>query len=116
MSNEDPQRIWLAEAYSFLNGGYPYSSLYLYTPVLTITATGGASISGNIPVIINYPGGSPFTVYLDGSYVGICRWGSFSFNALGGYHDIRVWDGNFNYEQSVLFPSSVPMIIYAGAV
>jgi hypothetical protein len=42
--------------------------------------------------------------------------GSFSFNAPGGYHDIRVWDGNFNYEQSVLFPSGVPMIIYAGAV
>jgi predicted lipoprotein with Yx(FWY)xxD motif len=75
-----------------------------------------APVSGSVPVTIRYPGAGPFDVYLDGNYVGTGSGGSFSFSAPAGYHDVRVWDGSFDYEQSVLFESGVSKIIYVEAV
>lgn len=65
---------------------------------------------------ISYPGPGPFDVYLDGNYIGSGSGGSFKFAAPAGNHDVRVWDGSFDYEQSVLFQNGVPKIIYIGAV
>lgn len=73
-------------------------------------------ISGDVPVTISYPGSGPFDAYLDGNYVGTGSGGSFSFTAPAGVHSVRVWDGSFDYEQSVLLVSGVQKIIYVQAV
>ncbi len=92
---------------------YTTPSLYpsVPTPIQVTTP-----VSGNVPVTISYPGTGPFDVYLDGNYVGTGTGGSFSFSAPAGNHDMRVWDGSFDYEQSVLFESGVSKIIYVEAV
>ena len=92
-----------------------YPSPSLFPPVPTPRPVMNP-VSGNVPVTISYPGGSPFDVYLDGNYIGTGVGGSFNFNAPAGYHDIRVWDGSFPYERSVLLQSGIPKIIYVEAV
>lgn len=92
---------------------YTTPSLYPTVPTPRAVTT---SISGNVPVTIRYPGAGPFDVYLDGNYVGTGAGGSFSFSAPAGYHDVRVWDGSFDYEQSILFESGVSKIINVEAV
>ncbi len=92
---------------------YKTPSLYPTVPTPRSVTT---PLSGNVPVTIRYPGANPFDVYLDGNYVGTGIGGSFSFNAPAGYHDVRVWDGSFDYEQSVLFESGVSKIINVQAV
>lgn len=92
---------------------YTTPSLYPSVPTLRLVTT---PVSGNVPVTISYPGSGPFDVYLDGNYIGTGSGGSFSFNAPAGTHNVRVWDGSFDYEQSVLFQNGVPKIIYVQAV
>lgn len=93
--------------------GYTSPSQYLALPTPRPVTT---PVSGNVPVTISYPGSGPFDVYLDGNYVGTGSGGSFSFTAPAGVHDVRIWDGSFDYEQSVLFVSGVSKIIYVQAV
>jgi hypothetical protein len=92
-----------------------YTTPALY-PTMPIAQPVTAPVSGNVPVTVRYPGPSPFDVYLDGNYVGTGAGGSFSFSAPAGIHDVRVWDGSFDYEQSVLFQSGVSKIINVEAV
>jgi predicted lipoprotein with Yx(FWY)xxD motif len=92
---------------------YTTPSLYPVVPTPRQVTT---PLSGSVPVTVRYPGPGPFDVYLDGSYVGTGTGGSFSFSAPAGYHDVRVWDGNFDYEQIVLFVNGVSKIINVEAV
>lgn len=92
---------------------YTTPSLY---PTVPTPRSVTAPLSGNVPVTIRYPGANPFDVYLDGNYVGTGAGGSFSFNAPAGNHIVRVWDGSFDYEQSILFESGVSKIINVQAV
>jgi predicted lipoprotein with Yx(FWY)xxD motif len=92
-----------------------YTTPGLY-PTVPTPAPVTTTISGDVPVTIRYPGPGTFDVYLDGNYVGTGTGGSFSFNAPAGTHDVRVWDGNFDYEQSVQFVSGVSKIINVEAV
>ncbi|MFB3765210.1 MAG: hypothetical protein ACE14P_08175 [Methanotrichaceae archaeon] len=92
---------------------YTTPSLYPSVPTSRPVTT---PISGNVPVTISFPGSGPFDVYLDGNYIGTGVGGSFSFNASAGAHNVRAWDGSFDYEQSVLFQNGVPKIIYVQAV
>lgn len=92
---------------------YKSPSLYPAVPTPRPVTT---PASGNVPVTISYPGSVPFDVYLDGNYVGTGSGGSFSFSAPAGVHNVMVWDGSFNYEQSTLFESGVSKIIYVQAV
>jgi predicted lipoprotein with Yx(FWY)xxD motif len=85
-------------------------------PVVPTSQPVTTPVLGSVPVTIRYPGPGPFDVYLDGTYVGTGAGGSFSFSAPAGTHDVRVWDGNFDYEQSVLFQSGVSKIINVEAV
>ncbi len=92
---------------------YTSPVLYPTTPTPRPVQT---PISGNVPVTIRYPGAGPFDVYLDGNYVGTGIGGSFSFSAPAGTHDIRVWDGSFDYEKPVTLESGIPKIVYVEAV
>ena len=92
---------------------YTTPSLYPSVPAPRPVTT---TVSGNVPVTISYPGSGPFDVYLDGNYIGTGTGGSFGFNAPAGTHNVRIWDGSFDYEQSVLFQNGVPKIIYVQAV
>jgi hypothetical protein len=56
-----------------------------------------------------------FDVYVDGKYIGRGTGDSFSFTVSKGYHDIRVNDGVHDYQQSMIFQSGVPKIIYVNA-
>lgn len=88
----------------------------IHSPSSYTTPPAPTPISGNVPVTIMYPGLTNFDVYVDGAYVGTGSGGSFSFSAPSGPHDIRVWDGNFPYEKSVLLESGIPKIINVEAV
>lgn len=92
---------------------YTTPSLY---PTVPTPRPVTAPLSGSVPVTIRYPGAGTFDVYLDGNYVGTGIGGSFSFSAPAGAHDVRVWDGSFDYEQSILFVSGVSKIINVQAV
>lgn len=90
-----------------------------YTQVTQVTAPAPATIavptSGNVPVTIKSNGMRGYQVYLDGAYIGSETRGdgSFSFSVKGNMnHDIRVFDGQFNYPKSMYFQSGVPKIIY----
>lgn len=74
-------------------------------------------VSGDVPVIIRYPDRArTFDVYLDGNFVGTGSGGSYSFSVNNGSHDIRVWDGDFNYRETFSFLSGVTKIIYVQSV
>ncbi len=73
-----------------------------------------APISGDTPVTIKSNGMRGYDVYLDGIYIGkeTSGAGSFSFNVVGNmYHDIRVYDGQFNYPKRIYFQRGVTKII-----
>jgi len=79
------------------------------------SATTSVPTSGDVLVTIKSNGMRGYQVFLDGVYIGTetSGDGSFSFNVKGNmYHDIRVFDGQFNYPKSIYFQSGVPKIIY----
>ncbi len=70
--------------------------------------------SGDVPVTIKSNGMRGYDVYLDEVYIGkeTSGDGSFSFSVKGNmYHDIRVFDGQFNYPKRIYFQSGVSKII-----
>ena len=70
--------------------------------------------SGDVSVIIMSNGMRGYDVYLDEVYIGkqTSGDGSFSFSVKGNmYHDIRVFDGQFNYPKRIYFQSGVSKII-----
>ena len=70
--------------------------------------------SGDVSVTIKSKGMRGYDVYLDEAYIGkdTSGDGSFSFGVKGNmYHDIRVFDGQFNYPKRIYFQSGVSKII-----
>ena len=76
-----------------------------------------APILGDTPLTINYPSPRKFDVYIDGVYVGSGLSGTFITSVQGGMnHDIRVWDGLWNYEKSIYFDRGIRKVINIEAV
>jgi hypothetical protein len=85
----------------------------------TSPMTTPASVSGDTPVTISSQNMRGYQVFLDGNYIGSDGMGGdaldgkFSFKVVGGQnHDIRVYDGQFNYPKSIFFQKGVQKIIY----
>ncbi|HUS76838.1 MAG TPA: hypothetical protein VMY43_12650 [Methanothrix sp.] len=75
--------------------------------------------SGNTPVTIISQGMRGYQVFLDGNYIGTegtggdALDGKFSFRVVGNQnHDVRVYDGRFNYPKTMFFSRGVQKIIY----
>jgi len=75
--------------------------------------------SGDTPVTIVSKGMRGYQVYLDGKYMGTEGTGGdpldgrFSFKVVGNQnHDIRVYDGQFNYPKTIYFARGVTKMIY----
>jgi hypothetical protein len=78
-----------------------------------------APITGDTPLTIVSQGMLGYQVFLDGMYIGTegtggdALDGRFSFKVIGNqYHDVRVYDGQFNYPKTMYFQRGVPKIIY----
>jgi hypothetical protein len=70
--------------------------------------------SGDTPVTIKSNGMRGYDVYVDGAYIGkeTSGAGIFGFNVVGDmYHDIRVYDGQFNYPKRIYFQKGVTKVI-----
>lgn len=90
-------------------------------PNSAITATPGLppqTVAGDTPVTIQSQGMRGYQVFLDENYIGTeCSGGDvpdgvFSFRVAGGQdHNIRVYDGQFNYPRSIYFARGVQKII-----
>jgi hypothetical protein len=77
-----------------------------------------AAASGDTPVTIQSQGMRGYQVYLDGVLIGTegangdAPDGKFSFNVVGNQnHNIRVFDGQFNYPKTMYFQRGVLKII-----
>jgi hypothetical protein len=75
--------------------------------------------SGDTSVTIVSQGMRGYQVFLDGDYIGTegtggdALDGRFSFRVIGGRnHDVRVYDGQFNYPKTMFFARGVQKIIY----
>jgi hypothetical protein len=92
--------------------------VYSPTPILPSITTPSSS-SGDTPVEIVSQGMQGYQVFLDGAYIGTegargdTLDGRFSFRVVGNQnHDIRVYDGQFNYPKTMYFSRGVQKIIY----
>ena len=101
---------------------YPRSS-YTYPPTQirspTTTAPTAPSATGDTPATIISQGMRGYQVFLDGNYIGTegiggdALDGRFSFRVVGNQnHDVRVYDGQFNYPKTIFFQRGVQKIIY----
>jgi len=82
-------------------------------------ATTSPPATGDTPVTIISQGMGGYQVFVDGNYIGTDGMGGdvldgrFSFSVAGGQnHDIRVYDGRFNYPKTMYFTRGVQKIIY----
>jgi hypothetical protein len=78
-----------------------------------------AENSADTPVTIESQRMRGYQVFLDGIFIGTegtgydALDGYFSFNVLGNQnHDIRIYDGEFNYPKSMYFPKGVQIALY----
>lgn len=91
------------------------------TPFLTVPGQSQPippALSGDTPVTIQSPTMRGYQVYLDGVLIGTegtagdAPDGKFSFRVVGNQeHNIRVYDGQFNYPRSIYFQRGVLKII-----
>ncbi|MFZ2471042.1 MAG: hypothetical protein WAW52_03775 [Methanothrix sp.] len=75
--------------------------------------------TGDTPMTIVSQGMRGYQVFLDNNYIGTegtggdALDGRFSFSVIGGRnHDVRVYDGQFNYPKTMFFQKGVQKIIY----
>jgi hypothetical protein len=76
------------------------------------------SIAGDTPVTIVSQGMRGYEVFLDGNYIGTegtegdIRDGKYVFKVVGNQnHEVRVYDGQFNYPKTMFFQRGVQKII-----
>jgi hypothetical protein len=105
--------------YTYPNNYYPYTypNNYYTTPIAPMpqqTSTGG----GDTPVTIQSQGMRGYQVFLDENLIGTEGTGGdlldgvFNFKVVGNQnHNIRVYDGQFNYPKSMYFARGVLKII-----
>jgi hypothetical protein len=86
-------------------------------PIASMT-TQTPTVDGDTPVTIQSQGMKGYQVFLDGNYIGTEGTGGdpldgrFSFSVVGNQnHDIRVYDGQFNYPKTMYFQRGVQKII-----
>jgi len=90
-----------------------------YPPAQIIPpATTTPPATGDTPVTVVSQGMRGYQVFLDGNYIGRegtggdALDGRFSFSVVGGRsHDVRVYDGQFNYPKTMFFTRGVSKII-----
>ena len=77
-----------------------------------------ASVGGDTPVTIQSQGMRGYQVFVDENYIGTEGSngdpldGAFNFKVIGGQnHNIRVYDGQFNYPKSMYFERGVLKIV-----
>jgi len=82
------------------------------------TSSQSTIVGGDTPVTIQSRGMRGYQVFLDENYIGTEGAGGdlldglFSFRVIGGQnHNIRVYDGQFNYPRSIYFARGVQKII-----
>jgi hypothetical protein len=99
---------------SYQQPGPSYPPVQIRPPITT-----SSTLSGDTPVEIVSQGMRGYQVFLDGAYIGTegaggdALDGRFSFRVVGNQnHDIRVYDGQFNYPKSMYFSKGVQKIIY----
>ena len=87
-------------------------------PPTELPGSSPVSTPGDTSVTINSNGMKGYQVFLDENYIGTEGAGGdqldgrFSFRVVGDqYHDIRVYDGQFNYPKSMYFQRGVQKII-----
>jgi hypothetical protein len=87
------------------------------TPIVSMSSQATA-FGGDTPVTIQSQGMKGYQVFLDENYIGRegaggdVSDGSFNFTVVGGrVHDIRVYDGQFNYPKSMYFARGILKII-----
>ena len=83
-------------------------------PAAASSISASAPTSGDTPVTIKSNGMRGYDVYVDGVYIGeeTSGAGIFGFNVVGDmYHDIRVYDGQFNYPKRIYFQKGVTKVI-----
>jgi hypothetical protein len=91
-----------------------------YPPAQIVPPTTTAPpVTGDTSVTIVSQGMRGYQVFLDGNYIGTegtngdALDGRFSFGVIGGMdHDVRVYDGQFNYPKTMFFTRGVQKIIY----
>lgn len=90
---------------------------YPSTQILASTTTAPPA-TGDTPVTVVSQGMRGYQVFLDGNYIGTegtggdALDGRFSFRVVGGRsHDVRVYDGRFNYPKTMFFTRGVSKII-----
>jgi hypothetical protein len=78
-----------------------------------------AQITGDTPVTIVSQGMKRYQIFLDGAFIGTEGFagdpldGNFSFNVIGNQdHEMRVYDGQFNYQKTIYFQKGVQKTIY----
>jgi hypothetical protein len=90
-----------------------------YPPNRTLPpATTQSSTYGDTPVTIVSQGMRGYQVFLDGALIGVEGTGGdpldgrFSFSVVGNQnHDVRVYDGQFNYPKTMYFQKGVQKIV-----
>jgi hypothetical protein len=94
------------------------SYTYPLTQILPPTTTAPPA-TGDTPVTIVSKGMRGYQVFLDGNYIGTegtggdALDGRFSFRVVGNQnHDVRVYDGRFNYPKTMYFERGVQKMIY----
>jgi hypothetical protein len=87
------------------------------TPIASVP-TQTPTVNGETPVTIQSQGMRGYQVFLDENYIGTEGTGGdvldgvFTFKVVGGQnHNIRVYDGQFNYPKNMYFARGVPKII-----
>jgi hypothetical protein len=97
---------------------YPTTPSYPLAQTVPPTTTAPPA-TGDTPVTIVSQGMRGYQVFLDNNYIGTegtgedALDGRFSFGVVGGSnHDVRVYDGQFNYPKTMFFQKGVPKIIY----
>ena len=76
------------------------------------------AVAGDTPVTIQSAGLSGYQIFIDENYIGTegtngdAPDGVFKFMVVGGqYHNVRVWDGEFNHPSKLFFPKGTLKII-----
>ncbi len=97
---------------------YPTNPSYPPAQILPPTTT-APPVTGDTPVTIVSQRMRGYQVFLDGNYIGTegtggdALDGRFSFSVVGGRnHDVRAYDGQFNYPKTMFFQRGVQKIIY----
>ena len=116
--NNQPSNVVIVDVFAQA----PSTQYQTYAPTTTTPTVSmlpqTPTVNGDTPVTIQSQGMRGYQVFLDGNYIGTEGTGGdpldgrFSFNVVGNQnHDIRVYDGQFNYPKTMYFQRGVQKII-----